>query len=142
MKAVAQYGMSRLRQLAALGGPCPRATVVCSLYDRDGVELATTSNARYDGSCDCNTDPVDTKAAASSSCLAVHAEVAALLAVAKAGQFDRTHAAVVTRAPCRACLAALLASPVQELFVSSEWPDRESTESKWKAQGRQWHWVQ
>lgn len=122
---------------AAVMGRCPRAAVACYLYDDRGVRRARAANQRYDGQCNCN-DGADTLVKGSSTCQAGHAEVRALLQAAKEGWYPLLHTAVVTRAPCRNCMAYLLESPITRLVVSGAWPDRDNTEAIWIGAGRTW----
>lgn len=133
--------MAEAKQAAMAGGACPRASVACALYSASGSLLAIASNARLDGPCNCNTDTTDTVVAAGTSCLALHSEVAALIRAAKNATWPLIRFAVVTRAPCRNCLAALLASPCGLLAVSQDWPDRDGVKPMWEAQGRKWLWI-
>lgn len=139
-----EQAMAEVRARANQPGFCPRAVVTCALYSAGGSLLASGINSRYDAHvkpCDCNTDPVSTLAGASSTCLAQHAEITALLLAAGTGGWSKLHTAVVSRAPCKSCLVSLLASPVQVLAVSRDWPDRDGVEAVWKAEGRIWRWM-
>lgn len=130
--------MAKAKEAAKAGGMCPRASVACDLYSSTGAYVAGATNGRVDGPCNCNTDATDTLVSAGSSCLALHSEIAAVLKAARLGGWNHIHTAVVTRAPCRNCLAALLASPCQLIVCSAEWPDRDGTRVMWEAQGRKW----
>lgn len=120
---------------------CPRATSVCELYDSKARLLASAVNGPSATPCSCNTDPVDTKVGASSSCLAVHAEVGAMLLVTHNHTLPQVHTIITTRAPCRFCLPVLLLAQADRLVVSRQWEDRDGSEAKWTSQGREWVWA-
>jgi deoxycytidylate deaminase len=138
MKLDLSEALEHANRFAEATGGCPRAAVATYLYDEEGNRIARASNARFDGKCDCN-DEADTLTTASSTCCAVHSEVAALLEAARLGQFNRLDTAVVTRPPCCKCLPALLSSPVNTIVTSDEWPDRDGTEAVWRRFGRLWY---
>ena len=53
--------------------------------------------------------------------------------------FHAMHAIICTRPPCRLCTTMLLATNIQTIFTSDQWPDRDNAKIRWLEAKREWH---
>lgn len=119
---------------------CPRGVVVAQIFNNDMQKLANAINGLTNehSPCKCN-DKVDTMQAGSQTCLAVHAEVRALMQAWSFGaKFSELAIMVTSRPPCRNCIKVLLATPIHTIIVSPQYEDRDNSKQVWTSAGRTW----
>lgn len=125
-------------KLKSLG--CPRGIVIATIFDKQGKLMGTGIN-RLDSAhapCTCN-DNVDTTKEGSKTCLAIHAEVIAIMNVWGAGgKASDMQALWSTRPPCKNCIKVLLATSIQEIVVTPTYDDRDNSKEVWESAGRDW----
>lgn len=119
---------------------CPRGAVIVQIFDDNMNQLGAGFNSLESAHapCTCN-DNVDTMQAGSQTCLAVHAEVRAIMKVWENGHvYDAPAILISSRPPCRNCIKVLLATSIHTIIVSPQYEDRDNSKQVWTSAGRTW----
>jgi len=125
----------RLAESAAKFGTCDRRQIGCAMLDCLGEALSTGYNGPACGDCLCPGASVPA-GTGNAECYGIHAEMRALFAAGP--NDDRIHACYCTKAPCTACVLALLGTNCRHIYfrtASNETRNREL----WERAGRGWH---
>ena len=118
---------------------CVRGSVGAVLFNATGESLALGKNGLPEclAPCKCN-DGADTHTHGSSTCKAVHAEVAAVLSVGY--RISEATLIATTRPPCRTCLSVLfMSTEITTIVTTNEYPDRDNSRIEWEKAGKDWH---
>ena len=110
--------MLELADATAKRGSCLRAKVGCVLFDERGRVLATGYNGAPSGFKECS--PACPGQQHPDHCLAVHAEINALMQCSKV---DAIHTVATTLAPCFRCYKALANTGMKRLLYRAAKPE-------------------
>ena len=133
-----EYFMN-MAKLAATRGNCYRRQVGCVLVDASNHILATGYNGIPRGyeHCEIGKCPRENMEPGSNLhiCLAVHAEINALMQCRDVDKIDRVY---VTHSPCLNCTVVLLNTWANGIIFAENYPGDGTPEKIWTKQSRIW----
>ena len=124
MRLSAEAWAMGLATATAARASCLRRNVGCVLLDSKNRVLATGYNGPPACMPNCSVNCIGMQPNGADSCLAVHAEINALM---QCNDIDSIHTIVVTCFPCFRCAKALLNTPAKTLIYKDVYTGYEST---------------
>lgn len=120
------------------GSNCPRGTVSAVVADNSGFIMGIGTNGLSSriAPCDCNCG-TDSMKTGSKTCLAVHAEVRAVME-ALSNKMYVAETIATTRPPCHECLKVLLDSNINVIVTTDIFEDRDGSRKIWERYGGKW----